>query len=57
MLKDELWKARGFGKRDLLCTDCFERDLGRMINRDDLENCIMTRVIVKFADRAVAGIF
>jgi hypothetical protein len=54
-IKDEVWRsARGL-PTTLLCTECFENRLGRLITRDDFQPCPLTRTIFKFMNRALAG--
>jgi hypothetical protein len=49
------WVRLSLGPRDLLCLECFERRLGRPIQWESLERCVMTDMLRKIAIRVVDG--
>ena len=48
--KDSIWLPVA-GPKELLCIQCFEIRLGRRIVFEDLEDCPLTRIIIKTYER------
>ena len=44
MVNHNIWKAYGVGD-GLLCMDCIEKRLGRKLTKEDILDCILTRVM------------
>jgi len=44
MVHDPLWEEFGVG-RDFLCVDCFEKRLGRKLNKSDLTKCFVNEKV------------
>lgn len=62
MLKDDVWGQasahyeRGYRMRDLLCTECVEKALGRPIELDDLKDCLGNNFTVLIVNRTKKGL-
>lgn len=62
MLKDDVWEQvsahyeRGYRLRDLLCTECVEKALGRHIELDDLKDCLGNNFTVLIVTRTKKGL-
>lgn len=47
MVNDDLWNQFGVGE-NLLCTDCFEKSLGRRLLLDDFTFCTTNAIYLTF---------
>ena len=56
MIKDELWISIGNNERTLMCLNCFEKRIGRLIKIEDFRSCKWTRHLIRFMDRARQGL-
>ena len=50
MATKETWAASGM-TTGVICLDCFEKRLGRVVTREDFANVPMNRIIFRFLDR------
>lgn len=56
MLKNDIWDLTGLDRKKLLCLDCLEKRLGRMITLDDLNWSPASNSIRRLVERAKQGL-
>lgn len=54
MVHNELWLSVA-NKKDVLCLDCFEKRIGRLIKLEDLNNSLWSKTLLKLVARVKEG--